>query len=133
MQTKPNISYLTDIFFGYGNLATLPSLLKKYSIRRPLVITDKGVVNAGIVERLNIDPTIVFDKVETNPTEAMAYAASDMYMQLEGDGIVAVGGGSPIDLAKCVALLAHHEKPLEQYAMVNGGSSKISSNLPPLF
>jgi 4-hydroxybutyrate dehydrogenase len=70
--------------------------------------------------------------VETNPTEAMALAALNVYRQSECDGIIAVGGGSPIDLAKCVALLVHHAPPLEQYAMVNGGMSKITSQFPPL-
>jgi 4-hydroxybutyrate dehydrogenase len=132
MQSIPNISYLTDIYFGYGTLATLPGLLKKYSINRPLVVTDKGVVTAGIIDRLGINASVVFDAVETNPTEAMALAALEVYIRSECDGIIAAGGGSPIDLAKCVALLVHHQPPLKQYAMVNGGISKITSYFPLL-
>jgi len=128
----PNISYLTDIYFGYGTSKTLPNLLKKYSIARPLVVTDKGVINAGVVERLGIKAAIFFDKVETNPTEALTLEALELYNQSNCDGLVAVGGGSSIDLAKCVALLVHHPGPLDQYAILNDGGSKITAHFPPL-
>src|SRR5438045_9693961 len=104
MLAIPKISYLNDIYFGYGTLSVLPELLKKYNISRPLVVTDKGLVKAGIIDRLGIKAP-VYDGVETNPTESMALAALAMYNQLDCNGIIAVGGGSPIDLSKCVALL----------------------------
>jgi len=132
MQTTPNISYLTDIYFGYGKLELLATLLKMHGVSKPLVVTDKGVVNAGIIDRLRIKAVAVFDRVETNPTEAMALAALEVYQNAECDGIVAAGGGSSIDLAKCVALLVHHAQPLEQYAAINDGGKKISSKFPPL-
>jgi alcohol dehydrogenase class IV len=132
MLIAPNITYLTDIYFGWGTLPSLQALLKKYSISRPFIITDKGLVKAGIIERLNINATAVFEDVETNPTESMALAAVKAYIQSDCDGIIAAGGGSPIDLAKCVALLVHHPPPLEQYAILSGGISKITFNIPPL-
>src|SRR5436305_8316511 len=98
MLTAPNITYLTDIYFDFGALKVLPDLLKKYTIFRPLVITDKGLLRLGIIEQLGIKSTVVFDEVQTNPTEAMALRALEAYCQSECHGIVAVGGGSPIDL-----------------------------------
>src|SRR5688572_25396663 len=98
MLTAPNIRYLTDIYFDFGALQVLPDLLKKYRISRPLVITDKGLVKLGIIERLGIKSPVVFDQVETNPTEAMALTALDTYHKSDCNGIVAAGGGSPIDL-----------------------------------
>lgn len=132
MQTTPNISYLTDVYFGYGKLELLPALLKKHGVSKPIVITDKGIIRAGIIDQFPFKVPIVFDGVETNPTEAMAIAALNMYRNNECDGIIAAGGGSCIDLAKCTALLVHHSKPLEMYAMLNDGSSKITSWFPPL-
>ena len=132
MQTTPNISYLTDIYFGYGKLEILPALLKTHGVSQPLVVTDKGVINAGIIDGLGLKRHVIFDRVETNPTEAMAIAALSTYRNFECNGILAVGGGSVIDVAKCVGLLVHHVQPLEQYAMLNGGSSKITSQFPPL-
>jgi alcohol dehydrogenase class IV len=131
MLTAPNITYLTDIYFEFGALKVLPDVLKKHGISHPLVITDKGLVQLGIIERLGIENTTVFDQVETNPTEAMAFEALDVYHRAGCDGIVAVGGGSPIDLAKTVRILVHHDPPLEQYAFRYGGISKITANMPP--
>jgi 4-hydroxybutyrate dehydrogenase len=132
MLITPNITYLTDIYFDFGALAILPDLLKKYNISRPLVITDKGVVKLGIIDHLGISVTAVFDEVETNPTEASAIEALTIYNKFTCDGIVAVGGGSPMDLAKCVGILVHHALPLEQYSISQGGISKITNNIPPL-
>jgi 4-hydroxybutyrate dehydrogenase len=132
MLTAPNIIYLTDIYFDFGALKVLPDLLKKYRISRPLVITDKGLAKLGIIERLSIKDSAVFDQVETNPTEAMVLEALEVYCKSGCDGIVAAGGGSPIDLAKCVRILVYHPPPLEQYAFRHAGISRITSNMPPL-
>ncbi len=132
MLIAPNITYLTDIYFDFGALAILPDLLKKYNISRPLIITDKGLVKLGTIDRLGISASAVFDDVETNPTEASAIEALRIYNQFTCDGIVAVGGGSPMDLAKCVGILVHHLPPLEQYCILQGGILKITNNIPPL-
>lgn len=131
MLTRPHFSYLTDIYFDFGIVTLLPELLQSHKISRPLVITDKGLVNLGIIERLGIGNPAVFDAVETNPTEACALEALHAYRESNSDGIVAVGGGSPLDLAKCVALLIHHVPPLEQYSILRGGSSRITGKMPP--
>jgi 4-hydroxybutyrate dehydrogenase len=132
MMTSPTITYLTNIYFGFGAMKGLPELLKKYMISRPLVVTDKGLVKLGIIEKLCIIDPIVFDQVETNPTEAMTLAALEMYRNSNCDGIIAAGGGSSIDLAKCLGVLVHHASPISQYAIRLGGISKITANMPPL-
>ena len=73
----------------------------------------------------------VFD-VPANPTEAASRAALAVYQAHRCDGICAVGGGSPIDLAKCVALLAGHSGPLESYAAIYGGISRITGTIAPV-
>ena len=78
----------------------------------------------GILKKLVIETPVVFDSVETNPTESMVVEAVERYRESGCDGIVAVGGGSPIDLAKCVAILVNHPPPLEQYAILRNGISK---------
>jgi len=130
MLTVPNIIYLTNIYFGFGAVKTLPGLLKKYKNSRPLVITDRGLVKLGIIERLGIENPAVFDQVETNPTEAMALGALETYRKAKCDCIVAAGGGSSIDLAKCVSILVHHALPLKQYAIRWDGTAKITRDMP---
>jgi alcohol dehydrogenase class IV len=90
------------------------------------------LVKVGILEKLVIKNPVVFDAVETNPTESMVLQAAELYRESGCDGIVAAGGGSPIDLAKCVAILVNHPPPLEQYAILRNGRSRITGNMPPL-
>jgi alcohol dehydrogenase class IV len=128
----PTIQYLSDISFDPGALSILPNLLQKYSIQNPLVVTDPGLISAGIVERLGIGTPAVFDQIESNPSETSAIAGLEVFRNHGCDGIVAVGGGSPIDCAKCVGLLVHHPQPLSDYGFLNGGLPKITSKKPPL-
>src|SRR5699024_8639191 len=72
----------------------------------------------------------VFDATPANPTEAATLAALDLYQRAGCDGLVAIGGGSPIDLAKAVALMATHPGVLAQYALIEGGLERISPTAP---
>ncbi|MBP2230423.1 alcohol dehydrogenase class IV [Azospirillum agricola] len=131
------ISYLTTIQFDYGALGTLPAELRRLGIRRPFLATDKGVGAAGLLRRVldamgDSEGTVVYDDTPANPTEDAVVAATDLYRDRGCDGIVAVGGGSAIDLAKAVALLATHPAPLQQYAAVEGGAARITAQVAPL-
>lgn len=131
------ITYLTTIRFDAGAARDLASDLSALSVQRPLIITDPGVVAAGLIERLGSGAPVlasapVFDGVPTNPTEEAVDAALSLYRSHGCDGLVAVGGGSPIDLAKAVALLATHEGPLEGYAAILGGIPKITARVAPV-
>jgi len=128
----PTIQYLSDISFAPGALSILPSLLQKYSIRAPLVVTDRGLVSTGIIDRLGIGKPPVFDQIESNPSEASAILGMEAFRNHGCDGIVAVGGGSPIDCAKCIGLLVYHPQPLSDYAFLNGGLPKITGKKPPV-
>lgn len=129
------ITYLTAIDFGAGELAGLPAALVELSIKRPLLISDAGLLASGLVETVAaMLPTSASRFLETppNPTEAAVGAALEAYRAGACDGIVALGGGSPIDLAKGVALLATHEGPLEQYAAIYDGLRRIGAHVAPV-
>ena len=128
----PTISYLTDIYFGVGQLQVLSELLQRSDVRRPLVVTDRGLQDLGFVDRLGISDAAVFSDVNTNPTEANVLAGLQVFREHECDAIVALGGGSPMDCAKCISLLSTHPEPLEQYALIRGGVARISANKPPV-
>ena len=105
------ITYLTAIDFGAGELASLGTALSEVGITRPLLISDHGIAAAGLlarVEGLLPANSATFLDTPPNPTEVAVSAALAVYRAGQCDGIVAVGGGSPIDLAKGVALLATH-------------------------
>jgi 4-hydroxybutyrate dehydrogenase len=130
------ITYLTTVRFGFGVLAELPEDLAALGMERLLIVTDRGIAAAGLLERLyavlGIRPRSVFDEVPSNPTEEAALRALDQYRSEGCHGLIGFGGGSPIDLAKAVALLAAHPGPLAQYAMIEGGLARITDKVAPV-
>ena len=130
------IQYLTQIEFDYGALAQIQAHCQRAGITRALVVTDKGVRAAGVLQpvldALGGVAVAVFDDVPSNPTEAAVRGAADVYRSQDCDGLIAVGGGSPIDCAKGVAIAATHPGPLKTYATIEGGSPKITDAAAPL-
>lgn len=131
------ITYLTTIRFGEGVLRELPEDFDALGITRPLVVTDKGVAAAGLLDQLFVAmpssmPRIVFDEVPSNPTEAATLAALARYGQERCDGLIGFGGGSPIDLAKAVSILATHPGPLARHAAIDGGIPLITAAVAPV-
>jgi len=129
------INYLTTIHFGAGAIASLAETLRDLGVSNPLLISDHGVKAVGLLDNQALQfmrAAPAFLDVPTNPTEAAVRQALVLYRQRNCDGVVAIGGGSPIDLAKGVALLATHSGDLEQYAAILGGIAKITSAVAPL-
>lgn len=130
------IQYLTQIELDFGALRLLPGECERVGITRPLVVTDAGVRDAGILkkvlEALGGLRAEVFDATPSNPTESAVRAAAALYRQGGCNGLIAVGGGSAIDCAKGVAIAATHEGPLTTYATIEGGSPRITPSVAPL-
>ncbi len=130
------IYYVTQIQFDYGALSLLKAECDRVGISRPLVVTDAGVRAAGIVDKataaLGSLPHHIFDQVPSNPTESAVRAGVAAYKAGLCDGLVAVGGGSAIDCAKGIAILATHEGNLKIYATIEGGSLKITDAVCPI-
>ncbi len=129
------ILYLTRIELKFGASRLLPAECERVGIRRPLVVTDAGVRAAGVLDQalaaFPVQPP-VFDKTPPNPNEAAVRLAVQMCQDAGCDGLIAVGGGSSIDLAKGVAIAATHEGPLKRWATIEGGAVNISSRVLPL-
>ncbi len=132
------LAWPTRVVLGPGALARLPAELERLAIRRPLVVTDAGVVRSGIVARVHAVLTRAdvafarFEDVQPNPTDRDADAGLAAYRAGGCDGLVAVGGGSSIDAAKLVQLLVTHPPPLSRYDDAAGGDRLVTANLPPL-
>ncbi len=131
-----HIQYLTQIHLDPGVIKLLGDECERVGMRKPLVVTDAGVRAAGVLARaldaLGDRPHAVFDGTPSNPTEAAVRAACRVLDAELCDGLVAVGGGSSIDLAKGVAIAATHEGALKTYATIEGGAAKITDRLLPL-
>jgi 4-hydroxybutyrate dehydrogenase len=130
------INYLTTVQFDFGAVRLAKQECERLGITRPLIVTDQGVAAAGLLSRLTealpgIDAA-VFDGTPPNPTEAAVRLALEAYRNAKANGVIALGGGSSIDLGKAVALMATHAGPLTQYAAVEGGAAKITAAVAPL-
>ena len=130
------IQYLTQIEIDPGAVRCLPEECQRIGMKKPLVVSDAGVRAAGVLDlalaALGALPHAVFDGTPSNPTEAAVRAAVEVYRANGCDGLIAVGGGSSIDLAKGVAILATHPGVLKTYATIEGGSGKITEAVAPL-
>lgn len=130
------IYYLTQIQLDFGAVKLLPAECERIGIRKPLVVSDAGVRAAGVLDQalsaLGGLPHAVFDGTPFNPTEAAVRAAVQVWREHGCDGLVAVGGGSSIDLAKGVAIAATHDGPMKTYATIEGGSPKITDRVAPV-
>ena len=131
-------SFPTRILFGEGASDSLADEVKALGGTKVLFVTDEGVRNAGIVDPLieNLAEagieSAVFDQISSNPLESEVLAATDAYRAAEADLVVAVGGGSPMDVGKIVRLAATHPLPLAQYDDAIGGGAKVTRALPPM-
>ena len=129
------LTYLTTTHFDFGAVKKIPSELRRAGISKPLIATDSGVVAAGLIDKVTEtlvadSPTSIFDETPGNPTEAAVLKAFDQYSSEGCDGVLAIGGGSSMDLGKAVALLAGSGGPLAQYDPLAGGSKRVQSVAP---
>ena len=128
----PTISYLTKVQFGAGSLADLPEVIQLVGFKRPLVVTDGGLLERGFVDRLCLKKPVVFSDIETNPTESSVLSGLETYRAESCDGIVALGGGSPMDVAKAIGIMSTHQLALEETAFICGGLERVTSAVAPI-
>ncbi len=131
------ISYLTEINFGFGAVAKLRDELQRLSIRYPLIVTDKGIRKCGLLDQVArhlppFEEKHVFDATPANPNQAAVRAATEQFRDQRLDGIIAIGGGSSIDLAKAVALMGTHPGSLDEYFAGQKGDRQIGPNVAPV-
>jgi alcohol dehydrogenase class IV len=118
VQTTGAWNFPTRVVTGAGRIAELPQACRTYGITRPLLVTDRGLAAsdliAGIVKRVR-DAGIavgIFSDVKPNPTEANLQAGVDVFRAGGHDGVIAVGGGSALDVGKCVAFMVAQSRPV---------------------
>ena len=132
-------NFPTVLFYGADALKDLAPAIQKRGLKSLLLVTDPGLVQIGLGDTvkssltssgLNIE---IFDNVHPNPIEEDVTTGVEMYKSGGFDGIIALGGGSAMDVAKTIRFMAVHEPPLAQYDDALGGDAKIVNPMPPLF
>ena len=118
MELVGNWSYPTAIRFGAGRIIEIADACKSAGITKPLLITDKGLANMEIttntlklLEAAGLGGAL-FSKVDPNPSDNNVLDALEVYRSGGFDGVIAFGGGSGLDLAKVIALMAGQTRPL---------------------
>ena len=129
------ITFVNQCHIEHGAIDMLGETLKQLGIKRPLICTDKGLVSVGIVDTIrsripNDVDVAIYDGTPENPTESAVKDAVRMFMENNCDGIIALGGGSSMDLSKGAALLLTHPEPLIEYNAATGGGMKIGPVTP---
>ncbi len=121
---------------GAGSVKKLAAFIKEKGLKKPLIVTDKGLLSLGLVDSLfdsikeNGYDYVLFDGVVPNPTTDNIEAAYAMYTENECDCIIAFGGGSSMDCAKiCGARVVNPNKSAAQMR----GILKVRKSLPPFF
>src|ERR1700736_3517292 len=118
-----------------GALSALGEDAARLNVKRRLVVTDQGIVKAGLLDEAlkplraaGLDP-VSYDQVRANPGIALVDAGARYYQSERCDGLVAIGGGSSIDCAKGIGVVAVHGGSIGQYEW---GKDPIHSRIPPL-
>ncbi len=131
-------NYPTRVVFGDGASKSVGEEAKSLGAARVLVVTDPGVEKAGLHERV-LDSlesagikTAVYTGVDGNPVESNVTGGAEAFAEHRGDLVVAIGGGSPMDVGKLVAVRARTDRAWEELDDAAGGSIHVPADLPPV-
>ena len=129
------LNYFNRPYFENGAITKISEVLKSNEIKNPLICTDPGLSSIGMSEKIRnlISEDLsssFYEETPANPTEKAVNEALELYKTNDCDGVVGFGGGSSMDLAKAVALMANHEGSLLDYSVNEGGYGKIKETMP---
>lgn len=129
-----NFSVPQDITVGKGSLAKLPEIAKKLGGSHAFIISGPHLAKMGLVEKAadylkTVDiKTDAFTEIEANPSVATVEKATEKFKESGADFIVAFGGGSPMDVAKAVGVVAKYGGSITEYE----GAHKVPGPIIPL-
>jgi alcohol dehydrogenase class IV len=111
---RGNWNYPTTIWAGPGRIAELAKACAQVGIRRPLIVTDEGLIGAPMIRNAlaALDGAALFGAVRGNPAASHVEAGLNAYRAGDHDGVVAFGGGSALDAGKVVAFMSGQTRPL---------------------
>ena len=110
-----NWNYPTTIWFGENRYKDIQEACNSINIQNPLIVTDPGLLNTDLIEKLNKSlksQTKIYSNVQGNPTGSNVTNGVKVLKEGDHDGVIAIGGGSAMDVGKGIAFLAHQTKPL---------------------
>ncbi len=130
-------SFPTRILFGAGALDKLPDLVREQNATTVCIVTDRGLVDAGIAPRAmdllgSVVTVTLFADVSPNPDADCVEAATRSLRESGADLVVGLGGGSAMDTAKAAALRLNHHDDWTRYEIQIGGDRNMTETVPPI-
>lgn len=128
----------TRVRFGEGARHEMAAVLQAQGLQRPLLVTDRGVAPLAFftaiwddLHRAGLHPGL-FCEIEGNPVQSQVMAGVAAFQYHDADGLVAIGGGAAMDVAKAIALMAHHPGDLFDYEDGKPDGRPIDQPIPYL-
>jgi alcohol dehydrogenase class IV len=117
VETVRTVEVPTRMVHGPGAILGLGELVRGLGVEHPFLVTDRGVVAAGLADRAleSLESAFVFDGVRANPDVELIGKASALYREAACDGLVALGGGSSMDTAKGIGVEVAHGGSILDY------------------
>jgi alcohol dehydrogenase class IV len=132
-----NYNFPTPIRFGVGVIDELPGWLQAQGWKRPLIVSDKAVTQLPFfkkiiadLEKNHLSPT-VYSGISKNPVESDVLAGVEHFHKEKCDGVIGLGGGASLDVARAIVLKAFHGRPLFDYDDALGGDKYVTEKVPP--
>ena len=131
-QIHSDFRHTTHVVHGPKSIARLPQFFPDKA--KVLIVTDKGLIQAGIAEKViavlndNNIPHALYDGALPNPPAACVQAGQRLYAKEKCNALLALGGGSPMDVAKMIGVVANNGGRINEYL----GSGNVKNDIPPL-
>ena len=125
-----NWNYPTTIWFGDQRINEIQKACESLNIHKPLIVTDPGILKTGIIEKINSSLNTkanIFSDVQSNPTGNNVELGVSYFNSNAHDGVIAVGGGSGMDVGKGIAFMAGQDRPLWDFEDVGDYWTRANS------
>ena len=127
-----NWNYPTPIWFGLNRVKDIKNACNNLNIKKPLIVTDPGILKTNIISKVNKSLTndaVVYSDVQGNPTGSNVMNGVKVFHSGKHDGVIAVGGGSGMDVGKGIAFMAGQERPLWDFEDIGDYWTRANSEV----
>ncbi len=126
-----NWNYPTSIWFGEKRINEIQKACDSLNIKNPLIVTDPGILKTNIIQKINDSLTQkadIFSDVQSNPTGTNVEKGVLNFNNNSHDGVIAVGGGSGMDVGKGIAFMAGQTRPLWDFEDIGDYWTRANSD-----